>query len=268
VLQSPTLLRAEEYRGEKRSGETRPLVIAARTEDDTAVEVILKVRHPESGIHFEGTSLACELICAVLARAVGLPVADYSIVEVTKEMASAVPDARIRKLLENNIGMNFGTRLLEGFDDWHYLNDPRNPVLQAVFADVMTFDAIVLNTDRRTAKPNLLWQGDRVVMIDHALALPVYTWSPDPFTPVSLLTDAQVRDHCVFRQLYDKRAPFTGITDQWKITVSPEDLTALRGMIPSSWEQANGHLDTIFAFLKARADAFATIPVELRRVVR
>ncbi len=85
VLQPPTLLKAEEYRGEKLSGETRPLLIGARTSDGkTAVEVILKLRRPDSGIHFEGTSLACALICAVLARALGLPVEDYAIVEVTK----------------------------------------------------------------------------------------------------------------------------------------------------------------------------------------
>ena len=50
MLQPPVLLRAEEYRREKLSGETRPLLIGARAANGTLVEVILKVRHPESGI--------------------------------------------------------------------------------------------------------------------------------------------------------------------------------------------------------------------------
>jgi hypothetical protein len=61
-------------------GKTRPLLVFGLNDSDRT-KLVLKLRHPESPVgHFGPSSLARELICAVLARRLGLPVPDYAIV--------------------------------------------------------------------------------------------------------------------------------------------------------------------------------------------
>jgi hypothetical protein len=89
--------------------------MAARDADGQALEIVLKVREPAArNGHFGATSLACELICAVLARSLRLSVPDYFIVEVPRSLPQYIPSDSARRLLQNNQGLNFGTQYLEG----------------------------------------------------------------------------------------------------------------------------------------------------------
>src|SRR5689334_16239268 len=79
TVEEPLRLVFFEYRDELPGGLTRPLLVAAMDEAGNEKKVVLKVREPDvrEG-HFRGTSLASELICAVLARGLDIPVPDYA----------------------------------------------------------------------------------------------------------------------------------------------------------------------------------------------
>src|SRR5262245_33379622 len=127
-------------------GLTRPLLMAAMDEAGNERKVVLKVVHPDvpEG-HYEGTSLACELICSALARTLGVTVPDFAIVEVPAELPPSVQNRRARDLLAANVGENFGSEYHEGYARWNPLDRPSSEVLIEALEDVLSFDAAVIN---------------------------------------------------------------------------------------------------------------------------
>jgi hypothetical protein len=272
MLQLPPRLTCIEYR--KRLSQntyTRPLYVVAVDEDDNEFELVMKVRHPDVPTgrgHYKGTSLACELICAMLARAVGLKVPDYAIIEVRSEMPYSVSNSEVRELLKNNVGANFGTVYIEGTSTWI----PRPLVPQATLSsaieDVLVFDSTVINGDRQADKSNLLWDGQDVFLIDHSVALPVHTWSSETISKSPLFPEKNVREHCAFVSINGQGRSFSQLLSQWKSDVSPEDIERLRSTIPSSWEMRTGDLDRIFCFLEGRQKRFEDTSAHLQGILQ
>lgn len=269
-LIQPSRLTCVEVRQPLPGGTSRPLLAAAVDDRGHTRRIVLKLRHPlvDSGHpHFGGTSLACELICAVIARAVGLSVPDYFIVELAPGLAQAMPHRNLQDLLQRNAGEHFGSLFLEGIAE----GPPgRGAPITAreMLEDVLSFDGTVINGDRSAAKPNLLRQGDRLFVIDHALALPVHRWSEPQIDGSPLLPEEKVRDHCSFVVLAGDGRTYRRLLSRWSSEMTELEWAQLRGMIPASWEQHPGDLDRIFRFLQNRGRRSAAISADLMRVTR
>jgi hypothetical protein len=122
----PLNLKCFEYRRRLDGGVTRPLLVAAEDNKGKEYQVVLKLRHPDvRGGHYEGTSLARELICSMVARAIGLPVPDYAIVELSDALLNpySIGDEKLRRLLGENIGLNFGSVYEESARKWQPESD-------------------------------------------------------------------------------------------------------------------------------------------------
>ncbi len=273
MLIAPLKLTCFEYRRRLEGGVTKPLLMAAVDDAGKEHQVVLKVRQPDvRDGHFEGTSLACELICAMLARAIGLDVPDYAIVEVPAALLQypqAVPDERVRRLLKANLGPNFGTIYQEAAHSWHPSRAALlTTELLSLLANVLTFDATVINGDRTGAKPNLLWNGKQVLLIDHSYALPIHTADEATLAASPLFPESKVRAHCTFDILSGKGSGFARLLASWQAMVSDSDLQQLRALIPATWEKRAGDLDRIFRFLAARPARFVDIQTDLKRIVQ
>ncbi len=273
MLTPPLKLTCFEYRRRLEGGVTRPLLMAAADETGKEHQVVLKVRRPDvRDGHFEGTSLACELICSILARAIGLAVPDYAIVEVPAvllQYPQAVPDEKVRQLLKANIGPNFGSSYQEAAFSWSPSSAAQiTTELIGFLADVLTFDAAVLNGDRTGAKPNLLWNGKQPLLIDHSYALPIHTADEATLVSSPLFPESHVRAHCAFNTLSGRGSEFKSLIEMWQALISDGDLRQLRALIPSTWEKRVGDLDKIFRFLSARPTRFADIQTDLKRIVQ
>lgn len=269
MIAGPVRLHCVEFRGRLEGGQTRPFIVHAEDNHGHGRDMVLKVRQPDnSDNHFGATSLATELLCSALARAIGLDVPDYAVVEVVDAFADLVPDVAAKATLKANIGLNFGSAFLEGFSEWS--PDHKHPSERHIqlLESLLVFDATVLNDDRRASRPNLLWRGQRLIPIDHSLTLAVYVWRPGGVDHMTLLTDLQIRDHCAFQALSERNLPFDAVFEQWAAQITNLALDTFRPHIPASWETTPGHLDQIFAFLKARPQAFEAITMTLRRVVK
>src|SRR4051812_47877044 len=94
-----------EFRRSISTGWTSPSVVVARLHDNSSAEIVLKVRDPLTDVgrgHYRGTSLAAELIFAILARALGMSVPDYGIAVVSSEFADRVREPEIQRILKQN----------------------------------------------------------------------------------------------------------------------------------------------------------------------
>jgi hypothetical protein len=113
-------------------------------------------------------ALAAEIVVGELGRALGLPVPDLVLVDLDPALAPAEPDQEVQDLLRASAGLNLGMDYLPGSLGFDPTVDDVDPVLAA---QVVWFDALVLNVDRSWRNPNLLrWHG-QLWLIDHGAAL-------------------------------------------------------------------------------------------------
>ena len=120
-------------------------------------------------------TLVAEIICAGLARAVGLRVPELVLVDVDPDLGKSEPDEEVQDLLKASGGLNLGMDYLPGSLGFDPLAHVIDPVLAST---VLWFDALVGNVDRSWRNPNLLmWHRD-LWLIDHGACLTFHhTWS-------------------------------------------------------------------------------------------
>lgn len=269
-LTPPLRLIAREYHRCMTEGRTQPRLVVAYDEHGQHERVVLKLRQPtpstRSG-HNDGTSLACELICAVLARAVGLNVPDYAIVEVKQDFANAIHDNSIRNLLLRNIGANFGSVYNPSLAEWRTRYTDRSKVFIEQLEDILTFDTVVINGDRQISNSNLMFRGNLLVPIDHSLALPVYLEGQKTVVDSLLFSRENILEHCASQHLKGKGCSYRRVLDNWQKRIDSQKLDELRAMLPSSWERQTGDIDKIFRFLNSRDQRFSDISTCLMRVL-
>jgi hypothetical protein len=112
-------------------------------------------------------ALVAEVVAGELARALGLPVPELVQLELDPQIGVAEPDPEIQDLLIASAGLNLGVDFLPGALGFSSAVD----VDPEFCANVVWFDALVMNPDRTPRNPNLLtWHG-RTWLIDHGAAL-------------------------------------------------------------------------------------------------
>jgi hypothetical protein len=112
--------------------------------------------------------LVAEVVCAELARALGLPVPALVTVDVAPELAVGEPDPEVQDLLQRSAGRNLGLDYLPGALDFEAGVASVDPSLAG---RVLWFDALVGNVDRSWRNPNMLFWHGRLQLIDHGAAL-------------------------------------------------------------------------------------------------
>jgi hypothetical protein len=159
---------------------TKPFLVEAEGSAGERAEWVLK---PLSRLTKSGS--VCELVGHRFAAAVGIPVLDYGIVEISSHVAARAPMAQ-RETLTSSLGPNFATRYRAGVTD---ITDP-SEIRQAWRRNAKTiygWDMIVDNADRRVTNSNLLASDAGVIAIDHQfvfswlmdIAGPHRAWNPD-----------------------------------------------------------------------------------------
>lgn len=159
---------AVELRGELSTGATRPCVMACLdAAGDACGDYVVKLR---AAVRGGPTGLAFEYLAARLAERLSIPMPPAALVEIDEDLAAAMPDAELAERLRGSAGLNFGTRFLApGYVTWP-VGEPVPVTLRQVAVEIMAFDALIDNADRRREKPNLLWRGEELLVIDHELA--------------------------------------------------------------------------------------------------
>ena len=173
-------------------------------------------------------SLVAEWIAGELGRAMGLRIPEMRRIELDPDLARAEPDPEIQDLLKASPGINLGIDYLPGSLTF----DPAagREIDPALAADVVWFDALVTNVDRRPANPNLLVWHRRLWLIDHGAALYAHynDWR---------LTDAWKRPFPMISEhvLLPGAGPITEADERLGALVGRDTIEAIVGAVPDDW---------------------------------
>ena len=180
---APEQLRATQFVKQMGSGRTQPWLMVAQTDAQTDLDVVVKLR---GSPQLAPCGLAAELVAALLARDLGLPVQPPLVVSFDTAFVNALPDSALQRIGRRSIGMNFGTRKWDaGFTMWTQ-GLPVSKDLRRTLAEILAFDCIIQNPDRTRRNPNCVFRRDEVIAFDHDLAFshllsvaPTVPWEPD-----------------------------------------------------------------------------------------
>ena len=150
-----------------RRGSSRPVLV-----DTASGPRLVKLRGAAQGTG----ALVAEVIVAALAEALDLRVPTRSLVALDLDIATDDRDEELADLLAASVGLNLGFAVLDGARDVVASDLRRFSPAQA--ATVLWLDRLVLNPDRTSGNPNLLWSGEQAYLIDHGAALSFqYNWA-------------------------------------------------------------------------------------------
>lgn len=244
------LLTATRWIDFKGSGRTQPAVIACDLADGGEVECVVKLSgHKESAPH----QPVCELIAALLAVDLGLPVAEPLLVEITPEFAArAVPamntSARIR--CQQAVGWAFATRHLPSGFSAIPIGKPPARALIPTLAELYAFDGLIQNADRTAKNANCLVKGLDLRFFDHdqAFGFLLDLFGSRPISKVE--TYAFLTGHIARPHLTRDRTVFNRIEGAWEAI---DDLTvaAYRDLIPDVWPGRKAYFPAIEAHLRS-----------------
>ena len=198
-------------------GTTRPWLILVDTGGKEPEKYVLKFFSSKD--LNDDNFIAHEFICNWLANELDLSTPEVSLISIDDDFISTIPTHLIPDLQKCPRGLFFGSK--------HILAQEYSPALHNRYLtkddipNILAFDMLVLNTDRRKEKPNLLMEENDFVLIDHEKAM-VYD-SPNlnqiPF---------QITNHLLFdraKKLYRANGP--NIFDSFKFYLDNLNLKPL-----------------------------------------
>jgi hypothetical protein len=228
------------------SGRTKPCLMLCTDEEGNDYEAVIKWR---AGKEMCERALVCELMAAMLADDLDLPVPKPFIVEIASNFHVGDGKPELAAIARKSAGLNFGSQKLPvGVGTWPK-DKPIPVLLRPIAAEIFAFDVLIQNPDRQRDNPNLLWSGDEIFLCDHEQAfsflMGVIGWKP-PWTGHGV---EFLRKHVFFQQL-------TGIQHNFnRLTGALEALTDARlkeyiETIPNEWRSNNKAAEQIADYLR------------------
>jgi hypothetical protein len=225
------------------SGKTWPCLLGCASANEQAPELEVVTKF-SGGCERKVGALVAEAIAALLAADLDLPVPEPLLVDFDSGFAELVRscDPALGERIAKSAPVAFGsTKLPPGFT----VLPQGSPVPQALrreAAEVLAFDALIQNPDRRRDNPNCLLNGRSFAIFDHELAFltrGVIGWKP--LWQLGSL-DAMIGgglQHLFFQDLKGTPVDLNRLEGAWR-GISDARLAAYRRAIPLAWADDGG----------------------------
>ncbi len=250
------------------SGKTRPFMAAAENQEGEELEICIKLM---GGCDLGVKAMVAEAVSSMLAADLGLPVPEPFVVEITQDFTNMIPDPHAHTLATKSIGLNFASKKLPaGFHLWlpgKFV--PKSLLSQA--AEILAFDMLIVNDDRRSEKPNCLTNGPDLAVIDHEMAFPhctsyIFGWVP-PWQ-LNALEERRnpIRKHLFHDSLVGKEIDFAPFEARFR-GISPARFEEYFTALPFAWANADGIRKILEYLLEVRANISSAI-TEIQKLLR
>ncbi|QDK79689.1 hypothetical protein EXU85_14170 [Spirosoma sp. KCTC 42546] len=160
-------LTALRYNDTFTTGANQPGLVAARNQQTRQlIDCVVKFR---GGERMTPEACARELLAAFIAKEWGIRVVEPVLVDVGDEFVELERGKPHYQLLAKSIGLNVGSVYVPGYDTLP-VHQPLSAVELPQAQHIFVFDVFIQNADRRAEKPNLMANGQELVIYDHELA--------------------------------------------------------------------------------------------------
>ena len=225
---TPPTLTATTFLKQFPTGRTKPCVFECVDHDGApAGDYVVKLW---ANMEVPAVASMSEMVGALLAEELGLNVPAPAFIEIDPALADVVQELDVRQSVRGSAGINFGSAYKSGgYSAWQPGRRVPDGMHKQAF-EVFAFDALIDNPDRRREKPNLLENGEEVVVIDHELAFSfIYELFPSS-TPWELAKADHLYKHIFYADL------------QRLIIQSGRIRKAVAGFTRSHWDELEGIL--------------------------
>ncbi len=221
-------IEAEIFQGFQTKGYSKPARLTCRRGDGQRIDVFVKFA---GGVRSHYFGLCAELLCSVIGRHFGFSTPDPFIVNLSQEFLGGVPN-EAKDMVSRSLGLNFAT-VAVGSGYSVMPAEPRLPRgLSGSAAEIFAFDVLMQNFDRKRDNPNLLWNRERIVLIDHESALsPVLQWPDFNFANFDL---DNFYDHVFYSEISPADANFQRLVLALQTMATPV-LDEFFALIPPAW---------------------------------
>ncbi|MBI5739387.1 MAG: hypothetical protein HZA16_01590 [Nitrospirae bacterium] len=196
----PTLTAAS-YQRRLESGRTRPcLFICDDGSGDLNDEYVVKLK---AGLENPRVGLTAELMASQLAVFLDIPTPEPAIIEIDPAIAEIIRDQELAATIRKSAGLNFGSKFVTGgYKTWP-VGEAIPLSLRQTACEIFAFDALIQNPDRHQNKPNILWKGDELYIIDHEMAFS-FLYAIVLSKPWQVSEELFLRNHLFYQQLKGK----------------------------------------------------------------
>jgi hypothetical protein len=245
------------------NGKTRPALLVSE-HDGGAIEVVGKLA---AGCEQAETSLAMEVISALLAGDLGVPIPEPFLLELDPAFVDVIPDAGWADMARKGPSVAFGSKLLpSAYAAWVSGTVPVGQMTDAA-ANILLFDAVIENPDRRAANPNCLVRGEEIRVFDHELAFPpLLIGAPKPWVLGALQFMEQPGMHIFRDALHRRTIDWQPITARWQ-GLSDAQLDDYESVLPVEWDTARAAYRTAIDKIKTVRDNIHGCVAEVQRVL-
>lgn len=250
------------------TGRNVPLILECEKAHGTVL-VAAKLSSSPCGVN----GLIRECYASLLARDLGLTVADPYVVEISEEFIASIPRAHpeARAALSAASRCAFACEYLGGgYSVWPAQKSIPSELFEAA-CEIFAFDGLIYNSDRRANKPNLLSNGDKLLILDHELAFEIGLLGtallPYPWTPGSLaFMSESPQEHLFANKLKGKAVDLSRLEAAWT-AITDAQIAQYATFLPDDWSNGAVLPGSIYDYLCLLGQNLPAALTEIRRVL-
>lgn len=227
------------------SGRTRPCLLECQRQSGEIIEVVAKMDGGASELN--ETGFFAEAFSSFLARHLGLKIPEPFYVFISPEFRKSCTNDESSSRFTHCSDFIFGSKILPPQYAVLGSGHQPSPEMEQQAVEIFTFDATIVNADRRPDNPNCLTDGCSYALIDHDLALRtegligwVKPWEEggesDQALREHIFSNVRAKSHLTLDEF---AARLTAIT--------PDMIHGFRDHLPRLW--VNKHAETMMAYI-------------------
>jgi hypothetical protein len=206
-----------------------------------------------------------ELLASFIAMQMEIPVTEPVIVEIDSNFLDILKGNDSWLVASKSIGYNYGSKYIKEYSTIVLnkgLNNHQLPYAQDAFA----FDMFIQNSDRTNNKPNLLTNGEDIIILDHEIAFG-FVFAPFVTANIWDMTEEHkswVRQHCLLPLLKGETYDFEAFSNKFDNLTEEFWIKAFQ-LIPETWR--NDQFDSIKNILTGISVNREKFILELKKIL-